>query len=52
MDETVLRDVAERSTTTSDEVTAYQREAAAADAAIQLATQEEVIAPTGENYFW
>ena len=51
MDETVLRDVAERSTTTSDEVAAYQREAAALDAAMQLAAREEEIAPTGENYF-
>ena len=50
-DETALRRVAERSTSTSDEMAAYQREAAVADAAMQLAAQEEEIAPTGENYF-
>ena len=43
--------MAERSTSTSDEMAAYQREAAAVNAAMQLAAQEEEIAPTGENYF-
>ena len=41
----------ERSTSTSDEISAYQRVAAAIDATLQLAAQEEEIAPTGENYF-
>ena len=50
-DETAHRLMAERSTSTSDEMAAYQRVAAAIDATLQLAAQEEEIAPTGENYF-
>ena len=50
-DEKANRLMVERSTSTSDEMAAYQRVAAAIDATLQLAAQEEEIAPTGENYF-
>ena len=50
-DEEANRLMVERSTSPSDEISAYQRVAAAIDATLQLAAQEEEIAPTGENYF-
>ena len=50
-DEEANRLMVERSTSTSDEISAYQRVAAAIDATLQLAAQEEEIAPIGENYF-
>ena len=50
-DEELAIAIQERSTSPSDEFSAYQCAAAAIDATLQLAEQEAEIAPTGENYF-